>query len=581
MIYREFHYMLKKARIYLLVFAVSFSIPACKNKQKVVELTKEEQQLKKIMDKETAEVEFKINFSEANKFKMLGEEKTAMELFSKCIELNPQSAVARYELAQILFNKFEVEAAKELILEAVKLNDKNKWYRALLARTYVSSGQTEKAIGEYTYLIEHHPNDEEYYRVLGSLYTDAGKYTEALDVYSKAENAITYSNSIGYSRLRIYKSQGNRALVLSEYKKMVESNPYNENIMQELANEAEKDGNIDVAVDTYLRIIKLSPNDVRTREKLLNYYIAEKQTDKAIDQYTHILDNARIDVQKKRSHYRRILDLNLNEPQNKRLAQMQQKYPEVFNESEPENPSQNTDVQKLYDEVLLAPQNVKSWYTLLEKCNETQQFDLMYKYGSEAIELFPNMPFLYYYTGFGALKTSKINEAKENLEAGKSIVVDDDAMLKKFDQLIADVYVEMKNFSEAYPIFDQLLAQDADNTTLLHKYAQALANEGTDFAKAQTMIDKCRKIAPSNSFYTETKALLLFKMGEYENAKKMCEENLATTLNTRASLAELYGDILFKTGNTKEAVKQWKVAVGLGNNSAKLSKKISTETYID
>jgi predicted negative regulator of RcsB-dependent stress response len=42
-------------------------------------------------------------------------------------------------------------------------------------------------------------------------------------------------------------------------------------------------------------------------------------------------------------------------------------------------------------------------------------------------------------------------------------------------------------------------------------------------------------------------------------------------------LLEHYGDILYKTGKTKDAVEQWKKAATLGGASEKINAKISSQ----
>jgi len=66
----------------------------------------------------------------------------------------------------------------------------------------------------------------------------------------------------------------------------------------------------------------------------------------------------------------------------------------------------------------------------------------------------------------------------------------------------------------------------------------------------------------------------LYEMGDYADAKIWMQKSLTNGGDKSAVVVEHYGDILYKLGEVKLAVEQWKRAKDLGEGSNELSKKI-------
>ena len=64
------------------------------------------------------------------------------------------------------------------------------------------------------------------------------------------------------------------------------------------------------------------------------------------------------------------------------------------------------------------------------------------------------------------------------------------------------------------------------------------------------------------------------QLSEYEIAKEWIQKSLANGSDASAVVVEHYGDILYKLGEIKESIIQWKSAKTLGDGSKLLDKKI-------
>ena len=78
---------------------------------------------------------------------------------------------------------------------------------------------------------------------------------------------------------------------------------------------------------------------------------------------------------------------------------------------------------------------------------------------------------------------------------------------------------------------------------------------------------------PDEPTYLDTYAWVLYKLREYEEAKKILEKAVSTTEN--GTIVEHYGDALYQLGLHDQALKQWEKAKSLGESSDFIEKKIA------
>jgi predicted negative regulator of RcsB-dependent stress response len=84
-------------------------------------------------------------------------------------------------------------------------------------------------------------------------------------------------------------------------------------------------------------------------------------------------------------------------------------------------------------------------------------------------------------------------------------------------------------------------------------------------------------IQPNVPTFQDTYAWALFQSGRFDEALIWIERAVGNDTKPSGELLEHYGDILYKTGKTKDAVEQWKKAATLGGASEKINAKISSQ----
>ena len=126
-------------------------------------------------------------FYEAVNQGRLGNLAEAFDLLGYCLELNPESAAARYELAQYYMLLGDRVRPGELMREAVRLEPENYWYWELLGNFYARNHQYAEAIGIYEKMAAQFPARTDILMVLMELYDNAAEYRKGLRVLDRIE----------------------------------------------------------------------------------------------------------------------------------------------------------------------------------------------------------------------------------------------------------------------------------------------------------------------------------------------------------------------------------------------------------
>ena len=136
----------------------------------------------------------------------------------------------------------------------------------------------------------------------------------------------------------------------------------------------------------------------------------------------------------------------------------------------------------------------------------------------------------------------------------------------------------LKNNKKAFESYDRVLRAKPDNIYVLNNYAYYLSLDNHDFDKALQMSAKTIQAEPKNPTYLDTYAWILYKLDRYDEALKYMNKVFKYDKNPQGINYEHLGDIQYKLGDTKNAVKNWKKAKKAGGEvSDFLDKKIKDE----
>ena len=511
----------------------------------------------------------------------------AIEYFEKALETFPQDHASMYELSALYIYKEMFDKGFEMIQKAAELDSLNKWYKIRLAQFHKQNGDYKSYINIYDELLDNEPNNLDYLEDYINALLHVGDYekmTEKLDVY---EENIGVNEYISMQKIEIYNLLEKNDKVVSEMEKLSAAYPYETRYMSMLAETYMKNGRKKDALQLYLKIKQLNPEDPYINISLLEYYHIQGELDKAFEEFILSIKNKNLDYKTKTQIYEYWFD---KKEDNETIVKEAEQAGKAFIETHPDkelgyyvigtvhyNNEDYETAQKYYlDAIARDSSSFVSWYQLVFTDMELNQVDTIYQHTKTAMRFYPEQPIFYLFNGLALVDMKKYEEAIKVFEKGRKMSADK-KLTASFDTYVADIYHELGEKEKAFTYYDRVLKNDPENVYVLNNYAYFLSLENKRLDDALRMsaitIDK----EPKNVTYLDTYAWVLYKLERYKEAKKWMEKVFSYDKNPQGINYEHYGDILYKLGDTKKAVQNWKKAKKLGDTSEFLDQKIKDE----
>ena len=138
---------------------------------------------------------------------------------------------------------------------------------------------------------------------------------------------------------------------------------------------------------------------------------------------------------------------------------------------------------------------------------------------------------------------------------------------------LGDAYYQDNQSDKAFEAYDDCLEINASNTFVLNNYAYYLALKNQKLDKAKTMAFTAISLSPGPTNY-DTYGWVLYQLKDYQGAFKYVDMALNKDKNPSAEVLDHMGDIYFKLGDKKKALKFWKKAKKEGLNTDEFNKKL-------
>jgi tetratricopeptide (TPR) repeat protein len=536
--------------------------------------------------------QFQYLFVVGLKQKMLGNRQEAVKYFSGCLELDPNSSVAMFELANIHAENKDFTSASLLLEKAVSINPGNKWYRLMLAQIYQQTKKFDLASKVYNDLIKQEPDNLDYRFMNAMMLTGSGKTDEAIEAYRQIEKKVGLNEQISVALQQLLVESGKIKEAYAEIQKLIDSNPQESKYYGLLADLYLSQGDTVSALKNYNKILELDPENGFVHFSLANYYQEAGDQEKSFIYTKKGFESPEVDLETKLQLY---FMLTAN-PAGSNLTK--EKTAELINILIAHHPDDSR-VYLVYAEFLLANNQLKEGQEQLRKVisknnnefivhvrllyidNDLQQWDTLYADSRHALSLFPSQPEVYFLHAVACIQLEKYKEALDICSEGLTYVVDNPQQQGQMILLQGEAYYKLGNTEEAFRMFDKAIELDPNNYIALNNYAYYLSLKGIDLDKAERMSGKVIELFPDNSTYLDTHAWVLFKKKNYQLAKFYMESAIKNGGEDNPVLLEHYGDILIMLDKTSEAKDYWIKAKEKGSESSVLGKKINELKYYE
>ena len=511
----------------------------------------------------------------------------AIANFEKALKYYNDDDASMYELSALYQMNGRDSEALSMIQQAANLNPDNKWYKIRLADTYLQQSDYQSFINIYDKLLQDEPDNLDYLEVYIDVLLRIGQYDKVIEKLDFLEQQLGKNEQIFLQKARIYDEQGKKDQAIAEMEKLVEFMPENTRYRAMLAEAYRKLKRDKDAYKQYLKIKELDPDDKYINVSLMDYYQSMGEIDKAFDEFIAAIKNKNLDFETKSQIY----DIWFAKQNGKNASEEAEIAGNAFIETHPDksigyyiigtvfyNNNDLPNAKKYYLQALERDKN--SFITLyqLSLCYiDLHDYQAVIETTDKAMALYPEQPLFYLFNGIGYFNLKDYESTVKVLEKGRKLSANKELTVN-FDTYIGDTYNILKNKQKSYEAYDRVLKSDPNNIYVLNNYAYYLSLDNQDCERALQMSAKTIKAEPKNATYLDTYAWILYKLERYQEAKKYMDKVFKYDKNPQGVNYEHLGDILYKLGDTKNAVKNWKKAKKAGGEVSEfLEQKIKEE----
>ncbi|MGF1637748.1 MAG: tetratricopeptide repeat protein [Cyclobacteriaceae bacterium] len=522
---------------------------------------------------------------EAEKYFILEDYPKAFVLYQKSLEYDDENATAYFKIARIYQLSEDQDKALLNAGKALALSPENKFFYLLVAEIYTQQSKFAEAAKVYEDLLEKIDKSDEHLFDLAAIYMYQEKLDKAIETYDRIEESFGMNDQVTAQKQKLYLAQSNLPKAIKEGEKLIEAFPGEAKYVLSLADILSSNGMENEAIPYLENLLEIDPNEPMASMMLSDIYRKQGKVDQSNLLLQRAFSNPKLDMTLKLQVMLKYIEKLPNEDVFELLVDLGDKLVEAHpNASDAYaingdllmRNNNNNEALEMYEKAIeLGASNYSLWQNVLQLLSQAEKFESVAEYADKAIELYPNQPLLYYFSGTAYMVMKSYDDAIANLEQGKKLSGKNDELRAYFNAQLGDAYYHVKDHKKSDASYEAALQHNPNNDHVLNNYSYFLSLRKEKLDLAKKMSSKLVKAHPESSTYLDTYAWVLYQMGEYKEAKVYIEKALEVDTKLSGTIIEHYGDILFKLGDIESAVNQWKRAKGMDETSELIDKKIA------
>ena len=548
---------------------------------------------------------FDYFFLEAVRMKENGQYDAAYELYKHCLDINPASGAALYEISQFYMYLGQEAKGEEALKQAIRSDESNFWYKQTLASYYEQKRNMPKAISVYENMAEQFPSRLEPLMSLVDLYNRTKSYQNVITVLNRLEELDGKSEQISMEKFRMYLLMGKQDSAFIEIENLSKEYPYDLRYQNILGDVYLNNGKYPEALATYQHILKEEPHYAPAVLSMASYYQKTGQDSLYQLQLDTILMNDNVLSDTKMELMRQ--NILQSEQTTKDSTQIVALFKRIL-----ARPQQNADLAMLcaqymitknmkeesvpvLEQVLsLDPENKPAYLQLLSYAIQDNDLDKVIQIATSALEYHPDALEFYYYCGIAHYQKEETDKALDVFTRGVRQINEksDKQIASDFYAILGDIYHQKGRAEESYAAYDSSLVYNPDNIGTLNNYAYFLSIDKKQLDKAEEMSYRTVKAEPENKTYLDTYAWILFEKGRYTEARIYIEQALRNGGDKSRVIVEHCGDIYYMLGEKDKALAYWEKADAMKETEEgetppteeeikRLKQKIKLKKYIE
>ena len=368
-------------------------------------------------------------FIEANREKILGNYENAAYLYKEVLKRNSKNHAASYELARIYDVLDKDSEALKAIEQAIKYDNTNPWYRMFLGDIYEKQSNYADAAKVYEALSKEDPNQDYYYYKRAYYLIKAKDTQKAIKVYDELEKRIGITEEVCQKKHRLYLGLGNPKKAAEELEKLIKAYPSEVDYRHALASFYQQIAQLPKAQKEYERILELHPDDARAKIALAGFLKQGGKDVTYLQSLQSIFQKPELDIDAKIKELIPYIH-KVAETGDPDLAAAALDLAVILAEVHPQQAKsfsaygdllyysgQREKALPQYQKALQLDDTVfPIWEQVMYIALETNDIEVLEKYATEAIDLFPNQAKAYYFKGIAKSEKKKYDDAIAEFE---------------------------------------------------------------------------------------------------------------------------------------------------------------------
>jgi len=526
-------------------------------------------------------------FHKGMQYKVQGRTEEAILELEKCLAIRQDDDAVYYALSKLELERGNPDVSANYIQKANEISPENIWYIEELAYMYYENQQFEQAAIEFGRLVEKEPRNIDWQYAYSEALLRNGQTKEALEVFKTMEAQVGKHPHFALQRYNVQIEAGNESAAEAILLEAKEEFPQDPGIIGTLVDHYYKTNQLANAEKFLIELADADPQNGRAQLALADLYQRRNEMDKAYEALKLAIESPNLDIDRKMNVLINIQEQSVEVPDE--MFPIVETFVNMYPDSAKTHSIQG-------DYLLRAEKDkeaLKSYMRALEIDNslfplwnqvmilqfEMKDHESLFTTTKACFELFPTSTTAYLLHGIAANETKNYQSAIDALVMGVEMVTSSDKDLKaEFYGQLGEAYFGTKEYDSSIKNFKKAMDLDGANAGIMNSYARSLALLNRELELASSLIDQVIEAFPEQDLLYDSKGLIEFQRGNYEDAAKHFSK--AAELDaTKGMYLEHLGDALAKQNKINDAVNYWKQAKVLGEESEVLRKKIADKKY--
>ena len=198
-----------------------------------------------------AQTNFDYFYMEAEKCRLAGDYSSAAELYSHCLDINPQAPEALYNLSLIQFYLRQDSLGTSMLRRATELDPGNPWYLETLASIYMNRRDVKLAVPVLEKMAAIQTRRSDILSQLAHIYKSEGETQKAIDALERIELLEGKSGQLSVEKYALYMDLEEREKAFQELQSLCDEFPHDMNYRVIMGRQYQQAGEMERAWEAY------------------------------------------------------------------------------------------------------------------------------------------------------------------------------------------------------------------------------------------------------------------------------------------------------------------------------------------